>query len=165
MHLSSTTSSREAKLRSLGARRRSQDTSCLIFSSCALNSILAPRMTSSDLLVQRHWLPFYGLLEACTRHMSCDCRREMAKFSREICSFYATLSSQHAPNAWRLTPKFHLLLHLVEVQIPQWGSPRFFWCYADDDLIGQVIDVASSCHPSTMAAVALYKCSLMQSLS
>ena len=164
MHLSSKTSGREAKLRSLAARRRSQDTSCRIFSSCALNSILAPRMTSSDSLVQRHWLPFMDFWKHA--HATCHVTASaMAKLGREICSLYAALSSQHAPNAWKLTPKFHLLLHLVEIQIPRWGNPRFFWCYADEDLIGQVIDAASSCHPSTMAAVALYKCSLMQSPS
>ena len=88
----------------------------------------------------------------------------MAKVGREICSFYAVLSQQHAPDAWKLTPKFHLLLHLVEWQIPRWGNPRFYWCYADEDMIGQIMEVAKSCHPSSMAEVALFKFAVLQSL-
>ena len=60
--------------------------------------------------------------------------------------------------------KVHLLLHLVEVQVPRWGNPRFFWCYADEDVVGQDVEAASACHPSTMAEVALYKHCLMQLL-
>ena len=43
------------------------------------------------------------------------------------------------------------------------GATPVFLCYADEDVVGQVIEVASSCHPSTMAEVALYKHCLMQS--
>ncbi len=105
---------------------------------------------------------FYGALEACPRHIDAECQRELAKLGRQICSFYAALNGKHGPKAWKLTPKFHLLLHLVEIQIPRWGNPRFFWCYADEDLVGQVVEVAGSCHPSTMAELALYKHGLLQ---
>ncbi len=108
---------------------------------------------------------FYGALEACPRRMSMECKCELAKFGREICSFYAALSAHNAPKTWKLTPKFHLLLHLVEIHVPRWGNPRFFWCYADEDLIGQIVEVAGACHPSTMADIALYKHCLMRSLS
>ncbi len=106
---------------------------------------------------------FYGVLEACPQHMDVKSLREFAKLGREICSFYAALSARHDSKAWKLTPKFHLLLHLVELHAPRWGNPRFFWCYADEDLVGQIVEVAGSCHPNTMAEIALYKHCLLQS--
>ena len=69
---------------------------------------------------------FYGVLEACPQRMTAESQRELAKLGREICSFYAALGARKAPKAWKLTPKFHLLLHLVEVHAPRWGNPRFF---------------------------------------
>ena len=59
---------------------------------------------------------------------------------------------------WKATPKFHLFSHLTEWQIPDLGlNPRFYWTYADEDLVGQLVEVAQSCHPSTLAPVALTK--------
>ena len=27
------------------------------------------------------------------------------------------------------------------------GNPRFSWCYSDEDMVGQLVEVAESCHP------------------
>jgi hypothetical protein len=37
------------------------------------------------------------------------------------------------------------------------GNPKFYWVYADEDLVGQMIEVSRSCHPTTVAATAMYK--------
>ena len=87
----------------------------------------------------------------------------LALHGRRMCSFYAALSTE-SPQGWKLTPKFHLLLHLVEHQAPLWGNPKHFWCYCDEDMIGHMVEVASSCHPSTMSEVALYKYALLLSM-
>ena len=107
---------------------------------------------------------FYALLEQCPRRMDEDELAELSKAGREICAFYAAISAQHAPALWKLTPKFHLLLHLVDIQAPRWGNPRYFWCYQDEDLVGHVVEVARSCHPATVESVALYKHCVVQSL-
>ena len=60
-----------------------------------------------------------------------------------------------------MTPKVHLMLHLCEDQAPSVGNPKFYWVYADEDLVGSMIEVAESCHASTMAATAMVKWSIM----
>ena len=37
------------------------------------------------------------------------------------------------------------------------GNPRFYWCYGDGDLVGQLIDIAKGVHPSTLAVSVLFK--------
>ena len=79
---------------------------------------------------------------------------------------YSQLSSEASDEGrkrWRFSPKHHLFLHLCEWQAIEIGNPRFYWTYADEDLVGKMIECARSCHPRTMAAIALYKwlCLLM----
>ena len=103
---------------------------------------------------------FYNQIETKPRHYSEDDCEEAKQSMRMVCSCYAALSREaHEAGLrlWRLVPKFHLSIHLAEYTIPMWGNPRFYWTYSDEDLVGQVIEVAQSCHPSTMTAVALYK--------
>ena len=56
-----------------------------------------------------------------------------------------------------MSPKHHLFQHLCEDQALAYGNPAFYWTYADEDLVGLLIEVAHSCHPSTMATVGLFK--------
>ena len=58
---------------------------------------------------------------------------------------------------WKFSPKHHLFLHLCEVQAVQYGNPRFYWVYADEDVVGRLIEVAETCHPWTMPGTALFK--------
>ena len=37
------------------------------------------------------------------------------------------------------------------------GGPRYFWCYADEDLIGKLVEVAETVHPMTLAVSTLFK--------
>ena len=59
--------------------------------------------------------------------------------------------------AWTIVPKLHLFLHLCEVQATRYDNPRFYWTYADEDMVGHMIEAAWSCHASTMPEVALFK--------
>ena len=36
-------------------------------------------------------------------------------------------------------------------------NPKTYWCYADEDLVGQLITIGESCHPTTLAPVGLAK--------
>ena len=50
---------------------------------------------------------------------------------RNFVSCYAhlsreALSSIPPKRAWKMVPKFHAFVHLVEIQIPLWSNPRFF---------------------------------------
>ena len=58
---------------------------------------------------------------------------------------------------WKVAPKLHLFLHLCEWQSVSLGNRRFFWCHSDEDMVGQLVEVAESCHPSTMSTTALFK--------
>ena len=40
---------------------------------------------------------------------------------------------------------------------PTYGSPSAYWTYADEDLVGKMIEVAETCHPRTLAETALLK--------
>ena len=42
------------------------------------------------------------------------------------------------------------------------GNPRCYWTYADEDMVGHMIEVAQSCHPVTLAATAMFKWLVLQ---
>ena len=41
--------------------------------------------------------------------------------------------------------------------MPMMGNGRYWWTYADDDLVGQLIDIAEGLHPRTMPEILLVK--------
>ena len=45
---------------------------------------------------------------------------------------------------WKLYPKHHLLLHLVEDQLLVTGNPIDHWCYADESEIGAAVSLAET---------------------
>ena len=46
--------------------------------------------------------------------------------------------------------------HVVNEKIQLWGSPRHFWCYADEDFVGLVKRIAvMTKHPKTLEVVQL----------
>ena len=51
---------------------------------------------------------------------------------------------------WKMTP---LLLY----QCLEWGNPLYYWCYADESLVGDMVEIAQSCHMSTLTVTALVK--------
>jgi hypothetical protein len=78
---------------------------------------------------------------------------------------YNALSTEAAAKqlkAWKFGPKFHLFVHICEIQAIRFGNPRFYWTYNDEDLVGKLVEVAQSSHPSTVAATAILKCLWLQ---
>ena len=60
--------------------------------------------------------------------------------------------------AWNITTSIHAFLELCELQVPDTGlNPRFYWTYADEDLVGTMVEVAEACHPKTVAATSMAK--------
>ena len=50
----------------------------------------------------------------------------------------------------------HLFNHLMGWQVTEIGpNPRGYWTYADEDLVGTMVEVSRSCHPSTLAPVSI----------
>ena len=51
---------------------------------------------------------------------------------------------------WRIYPKHHIFVHLVEKQTAEQGSPSEGWNYSDEAEIGKAVDVACSTHCLTI---------------
>ena len=69
-----------------------------------------------------------------------------------LAQMYATLSKfcfDTDLRLWKLSPKRHLWIHLTEYQAVEFGNPRF-GCYGDEDLVGQLIELAEGLHPATL---------------
>ena len=48
----------------------------------------------------------------------------------------------HSAQSFRPRPKYHLCDHLVRHKVVLYGSPRLFWCYADEDFVGVIKRIA-----------------------
>ena len=103
---------------------------------------------------------FYRLVQQGSRHIAPSDLGQLPNLCQTLCCAYAHLAHeaiQSGTQAWKLKPKMHLFQHLCHTQAHEFGNPRFYWTYADEDMVGQMIEVARSCHPSTLAKTALYK--------
>ena len=84
----------------------------------------------------------------------------MAKLGQRLGTYYQRLSASaliSAERMWKMTPKLHLFIHLTGWQVVYHGNPRYWWTYADEDLVGLMIEIAESCHPRTVAVITLFK--------
>ena len=111
---------------------------------------------------------FFEFLSESGRFLRQDAKVELPELGRKMCLLYAAQSHEAVENkkqAWKLVPKFHMFEHFCEEQGPKMGNPRFFWIYADEDLVGLIIEVAQSCHPSTWAVTALFKYFLLRDVN
>ena len=145
------------KLRAKGAATRNMAAfaQCLAREFASGSERDARKCAVNDALVE-----FYQILQQEGRFFSKHAQRRMPKIAEELCGLYSCLSAEAVhleKRAWKLVPKFHLFVHLLQSQCLHYGNPRFCWCYSDEDMVGQMVEVARSCHPKTMAATALYK--------
>jgi hypothetical protein len=104
-------------------------------------------------------LRFYTIIKSEGLCLALPARQEIHSLGSRLVILYNALSCEAAASeikAWKISPKFHLFVHLCEIQA-QWMNPRMYWCYADEDLVGQAIEVSRSCHASTVADTAIYK--------
>ena len=103
---------------------------------------------------------FYQILNDEPMYLGATAKARLPVLGQQLAVIYSKLAETSA-NArlrmWKMSPKLHLFVHLCEWQAMEWGNPRYFWCYADEDLVGILTEVAKSCHPSTLAVSALFK--------
>ena len=60
--------------------------------------------------------------------------------------------------ALTMSPKIHMFDRVYKWNVQDLGlNPRIGWCHADEDLVGNLVQVAEACHLSTMATFALTK--------
>jgi hypothetical protein len=103
---------------------------------------------------------FYDILDAGSMFLEPAIAVEVALLGPSLCRMYSELSSRALAagiKLWKMAPKFHIFCHLCEWQAREFGNPRFYWTYADEDLVGLLIDIARTCHPKTLAVNALFK--------
>ena len=108
-----------------------------------------------QLLVQ-----FYEVIGSESMFLSDDAKRLVPGIGLRLGVLYAQLSREAriaGVKAWKVTPKLHLFQHLCEHQSVLFGNPRFYWTYADEDMVGHLVEVGATCHPRTLACTALYK--------
>ena len=68
--------------------------------------------------------------------------------------------------AYRLRPKAHGMVHIVEEKAPIFGNASRFWCYRDEDFIGVIKKTAAKCkHPSTLEQRVMEKLRITTGLS
>ena len=107
----------------------------------------------------RQLVRFYEIIDCNGLFLTDDAKAEIKIVGSRLCRAYGKLAaSAVAANQkmWKCTPKLHLFLHLCEYDV-ELGNPRYFWCYADEDMVGQMIKAAESCHPRTMAVACMFK--------
>ena len=103
--------------------------------------------------------------EACSAEPFSEaaCKGSMFQFIRAMTDlralFRRNLAAElHDSQPFIFRVKGHMLDHMVRESIGRWGSPKNFWCYADEDFVGMVKRIAvSSRHPRTLEKVLLKK--------
>ncbi len=69
----------------------------------------------------------------------------------------ARWATQKGLRLWKITPKMHMVQELLLYQGMEWGNPSYFWCYADEDLVGDIVEYGHSCQMLTLCFTALVK--------
>ena len=103
---------------------------------------------------------FYQIIDSESMYLTAAVRRELPEIGQKLAELYSKLAKEAFENGsrlWKATPKLHLWEHLLEHQTLEFFNPRFFWCYSDEDLVGQLVDIGATCHPRTLAVTALFK--------
>ena len=103
---------------------------------------------------------FYKILADNSHFLSVAAKQELPRVGQVLAEQYSKLSSWSfdlRQKFWKTTPKLHMFKHMCEFQALIMGNPRRWWTYSDEDLIGIMVEVAESCHPTTMAISILFK--------
>ena len=119
--------------------------------------------TPHDNLVQgviQLLIEFYKIIESSSQFLSEKAKENLPRIGMKLAQLYgelAQLAYNDEERLWKLSPKLHLLEHLLEAQAILYGNPRWYWTYAGEDLVGVMIDIAEGCHPLTMPVSVLFK--------
>jgi hypothetical protein len=102
---------------------------------------------------------FYELMADESQTLSEAAQIEMKRIGDQLPSMYAKLAGIAFDlniKMWKMNPKLHMFHHLCVDQACIM-NPRFFWTYGDEDLVGQLVDIALKLHPATLALCLLTK--------
>ena len=103
---------------------------------------------------------FYDILYENSFFLSAAAKLEMPRLGQRFAEIYTNLARgavEAGVRCWKLAPKLHLWEHLTEYQAVHFGNPRYYWCYADEDLVGLIVGLASGVHPITLPESLLFK--------
>ena len=107
---------------------------------------------------------------ACEPFSPQQCRAAMDAFLEAYCGlrllFRRGLPAElHQAQAFPPRPKMHAADHICREKVPMYGSPRLFWCYADEDFVGLVKRIAMQTkHPRSIEWVLVCKYRLYTTL-
>ena len=102
----------------------------------------------------------YDLLNENSQFLSAAAKDELPQIGQQLAEQYSVLAStfhEMSLKLWKVAPKLHMWEHLCEFQCLVLGNPRFFWTYPDENLVGQLVEVAESVHPLTLGVSVLLK--------
>ena len=100
---------------------------------------------------------FYEVLASGGTFLSKAHQEEVHTIGQLLADIYTRLARRALDanqKLWKTTPKLHLWLHLTMCCVL---NPREFWTYADEDLVGILVDIAETLHPRNLAYNCLYK--------
>jgi hypothetical protein len=105
---------------------------------------------------------FYDILSSQSQFLSDAIKNDLPVLGQKLAVLYSMLAQEafsRRPPAklWKESPKLHLWEHLTQHCAPVWGNPAFWWTYADEDLVGSMIEIAEGVHPRTLAFSVLFK--------
>ena len=103
---------------------------------------------------------FYHTINSESMQLSAAGQARIQELGHQFAFMYGRLSKMcfdRGIRLWKLSPKLHMFMHLCLWQILEWGNPRFWWVYGDEDLVGIMIHIAETVHPTTLAASVLSK--------
>ena len=112
-------------------------------------------MAVANLLVR-----FYDMLMGESMFLRADVNEELKQLGFRMGVIYSSLANiamRAGRKLWKITPMVHIFVHLCEWQAQEYGNPRYYWCYPDEDLVGLSIDIAETCHPKTLAVNCIFK--------
>ena len=102
---------------------------------------------------------FYGILSGNGAFLSAVAADRVGDLARDFVTIYGKFAREAllaGIRAWKMPPKFHLWVHLCEIQALHM-NPRLYWAYMDEDMQQQIKLIALSTHPRTMCENVLYK--------
>jgi hypothetical protein len=104
----------------------------------------------------------YQIMENESQFLAATAKEELRHVGDGLGMAYSSLAT-HFLNLnppvklFKTAPKLHMLQHLLIYQASEWGNPRFYHTYPDEDLVGAFVEICNTVHPNTMAVTALYK--------
>ena len=102
---------------------------------------------------------FYRIIADGGRFLCDDAKLELPILVKSFMGLYGHLPREALNanvRAWKMVPKFHMFVHLCEIQSFHM-NPRFYWVYMDEDMQKQIKAIALTCHHTTVDETVMYK--------